>query len=173
MIEEKKSIFWLRIFAFIIDIVIFSSLGILIAFFIDFISGGEPVSPFDVYIYLIISFSIPFWVYSILTDISKTGSTIGKKITRIQVIALEKEKLKLSQAIFRTIIKLLPWELTIISFFALSENWANFDNFSITQIVLFVISSVLILIYLIFLIKRKGFKAFHDLLSKTQVKSVK
>ncbi|MFW9824994.1 MAG: RDD family protein [Candidatus Thorarchaeota archaeon] len=167
MNEYKKSIFWRRIIAFIIDIAILFPIGFLIAFLIDFITSGAPVTPFEVYIRTVISFSIPFWMYSILSDYSKSGSSLGKKIMKIQVVSSEQGKLKLHQAISRTAVKLIPWEMVHISFFALSEGWGIF---SITQIILIIILNVLILIYIIFVIKMKGFKAIHDLIPKTQVK---
>lgn len=169
MSEKVKPIFWPRAFAFIIDVAIFFVIGFLIAIFINLITSGAPVTPFDVYIRVIICFSIPFWTYSILSDYSKSGSTIGKKIMKINVVTLEKERLRLHQGISRTAIKLIPWEMTHLSFFGLSEGWSTYSNFSITQIILIVITYALIFIYVIFIIKTKGFKGIHDLISRTQI----
>lgn len=169
MIESKRSIFKFRAVAFLIDIGILFPIGYLIAILLIQILG-VPVTPFEMYIRAIICFSIPFWIYSIGNDFSKSGSTIGKRIMKIHVVTLEKERLRLYQAIFRTAIKLIPWEMVHLSFFGLSEEWGTF---SIVQMISIVITYVLIFLYIFVMIKTRGVKGIHDLVSHTQVKFIK
>lgn len=169
MSEPRKSIFWPRAVAFIIDMGIFFLIGFLIAIFINIITSGAPVTPFEVYIRVLICFSIPFWIYSILSDFSKSGSTIGKKIMKLHVVTLEGKRLRIYQAISRTAIKLIPWELTHLTFFGLSEDWGAINNFSLTQMILIAITYILIFLYIIVIIKMKGSKGIHDLFSRTQL----
>jgi len=167
--ESKRSIFKFRAAAFLIDIGILLPVGFLIAILLIQILG-VPISPFQTYLRAIMCFSIPFWIYSIGNDFSKSGSTIGKKIMKIHVVTLEKERLRLHQAIFRTMIKLIPWEMVHISFFGLSEGWGTF---SIVQMISVVITYALIFFYITIMIKTKGVKGIHDLVSYTQVKFIK
>ncbi|MFX0057726.1 MAG: RDD family protein [Candidatus Heimdallarchaeota archaeon] len=166
MTEKKKLIFWRRIAAFIIDIGIILVLGFLIAIFINLITMGAPVTPFEVYLRTIICFSIPLWLYFILNDFSKSGSTIGKKILKIHVVTSEGERLRLYQAISRTAIKFIPWEMVSLSFFGFSEDWGIF---SITQVISITITIILIFLYIIIMIKMKGVKGIYDLISHTQI----
>ncbi|MFX0076715.1 MAG: RDD family protein [Candidatus Hermodarchaeota archaeon] len=170
MTEKSKSIFLVRAVALFIDVAIFFPLGFLIAIIIDVVTNGAPVSPLDVYIRVIICFSIPFWVYSILCDFSESGSTIGKKVMKLHVKTLEMERLRLYQAISRTAIKLIPWEMTHLTFFGFSEGWGTFN---MVQIILIVILYGLIFVYIIIMIRTKGVKGIHDIISHTQIKSIK
>jgi uncharacterized RDD family membrane protein YckC len=164
-----SSIFLSRAVAFFIDIAILYPIGFVIGFVLIQILG-EPVTTFEVYIRAIMSFSIPVWIYSIGNDFSKSGSTIGKKIMKIHVVTLEKERLRFHQAISRNAIKLIPWEMVHLSFFGLSEGWGTF---TITQMISVVITYVLIFLYIIVMIRKKGVKGIHDIVSHTQVKFIR
>jgi uncharacterized RDD family membrane protein YckC len=168
MSENKRSIFWFRAVAFFIDIGIIYALGFLISMVLQQLLGVA-VTPFEAYTRAVMSFSVPFWIYSIGNDFSRSGSTIGKKIMKIHVVTIEGMRIRLHQAIFRTAIKVIPWEMVHLSFFGLSEGWGSF---SIAQMISTVITYILIFVYVIVTIKTKGIKGIHDLISKTQVKRV-
>lgn len=163
--EKKYEIFSKRVIAFILDILILFPILFLLSIILIQVLG-PPVTPFQTYIRIIINFSIPFWIYSILNDFSKSGSSYGKKIMKIKVISSKNVRLNLFQAILRTAIKLIPWEMTHLTFFGLSETWGSF---SIIQIVLVVIIYILIFMYIFIMIKTRGLKGIHDYISNTQV----
>jgi len=167
--DKPSSIFTIRALAFLIDIGILFLFGFLVTTLLILVLGA-PITPFQTYIRTIISFSIPVWIYSIGNDFSKSGSTIGKKIMKIHVITLGRERLRLHQAISRNAIKLIPWEMVHLTFFGLSEGWGSFN---VVQMILVVITYAIIFFYIIVMIKTKGTKAIHDLISHTQVKRLK
>jgi uncharacterized RDD family membrane protein YckC len=128
---------------------------------------GFPSTGIEIYIRIVLSFSIPIWIYFVFSDISQKGATFGKKLMKIGVKTVEGENLTIKSALLRTMVKLIPWELTHVTFFVLSIN----GEFSLLQMVLVIIIYLLIFIYGYFMIRTKGRKGVHDLLAKTTIQA--
>jgi uncharacterized RDD family membrane protein YckC len=163
-----NSVFKRRSLAFFIDILILFPI-LFILNLILIIILGFPSTGFQIYIRIIISFSIPIWIYFIISDISKNGTTLGKKLMKLQVKTIDEKNLTIRNALIRTAIKLIPWELTHLTFFGLSGNWGDFSTI---QIVLVIITYIMIFIYVYFMIRTKGKRGIHDLVAKTIVQSL-
>jgi uncharacterized RDD family membrane protein YckC len=163
---DLSSIFRIRLLAFFIDILVIFPLLFILAVIINLILGF-PSTGIEIYIRIVLSFSIPIWIYFVFSDISQKGATFGKKLMKIGVKTVEGENLTIKSALLRTLVKLIPWELTHITFFVLSKN----GEFSLLQMVLVIIIYLLIFIYGYFMIRTKGRKGVHDLLAKTTIQA--
>ena len=64
--------------------------------------------------YVLLTISIPVWIYFAYFDSSKSTGTFGKRIMRLILTDIELKKISLGKSFIRTILKLLPWELAHI-----------------------------------------------------------
>lgn len=165
---NSQSIVKKRIISFLLDEMILSPIFVLVAVLLIVIFG-IPSTPFGVYLRAISSFSLPFWIYSIATDSSKKGQSIGKKKMKLRVIKLTGEKLSVKTSILRTAIKLIPWELSHLANFGFMEEWGSY---SMLQFISMIIVIVLMILYSIIAVKNKGARGVHDIVSNTKVVSV-
>ena len=65
--------------------------------------------------WVLLTASLPTWLYFALTESSSRGASLGKRLLGLRVTDLELEPIRFSRALMRTLIKLLPWELTHLS----------------------------------------------------------
>jgi uncharacterized RDD family membrane protein YckC len=115
------------------------------------------------------NFSLPAWLYFILGDQSRSGATLGKRLLRIRVAGRAGARLTLGQALARTAVKLLPWELVHVSAFALS---ADLSQFSRVQIIGVAAANVLTIVYLGVVAATAGRRSVHDYIAGTLVRPV-
>ena len=104
-----------------------------------------------------------------MSDISNNGATVGKRIMKIRIETIDGRNPTIKNALIRTAIKLIPWELTHLTFFGLSQGWGIFD---VTQITLTIIIYSLMFIYLYFMFRTKGQRGIQDLMAKTIAKAL-
>jgi len=63
-------------------------------------------------LYTLLTISFPAWAYCILAEQSKHQATLGKRLVKLQVAdATHNGRASTRQAVLRTVVKLLPWEL--------------------------------------------------------------
>lgn len=167
-VDSSTSIFKRRSVAFFIDVLILFPIGFVISIILGF-WWGYPSPGFEMSIRIVISFSILVWLYFIVSDISKNGATIGKRIMKIRIETIDGRKLTVKTALIRTAIKLLPWELTHLTFFGLSQGW---EIFSSTQMILTIILYPMMFIYLYLMFRSKGQQGIQDMVVKTTAKAL-
>lgn len=155
-----------RLVAYAIDICILFIVLAPLGFVIQLWLGTLPQTGPEIWMTIIFNFSIPCWVYFIVSDLSAGGSTIGKRIMGIRTIA-DIGSIGVIQAIGRTAIKLLPWELTHISMFALSSQLGEFTP---TQVVALTIVYALLAIYILTVLLTRGSRSVHDLIVHSSVR---
>lgn len=114
------------------------------------------------------NFSLPVWLYFTVSDASATGATIGKRLLGIAVTRKHGTRLSWYQAILRTTVKLLPWELVHIAAFALST---DLNQFRPVQMVGVTLANVLIVVYLLLAGFSRGQRSLHDYVAGTLVRS--
>lgn len=62
--------------------------------------------------YVLLTISLPVWIYFTLQDASAKKGTVGKRIMKLAVVdAQTSERISYARAYFRTFLKLLPWEI--------------------------------------------------------------
>jgi len=155
-----------RVGAFLLDILLIFAVAGTCGFIIQRLLMDPPQTGMGIWITVLWNFSLPAWLYFCLSDRSKTGRTIGKRILKLQVISQRKERLGWGRAFGRTAIKLLPWEIIHFTAFALSKDPGELSP---TQLIGLSIGNVLTFVYLIVTILTRGRRSVHDLLMKTEV----
>ncbi|GAB5536223.1 MAG: hypothetical protein Rubg2KO_24720 [Rubricoccaceae bacterium] len=160
------SIFFRRIAAYLIDILILFVVLAPLGGLVQFALGIWPTTPQEIYATLLLNFSIPAWAYFTLSDRSIRGATIGKRLLKIQTDASPTGRIGTGQALARTAVKMLPWELTHASMFLFAApdftvELANGVGVGVTYALSF--------LYLVLAWRSDGRRSLHDLLTRTQV----
>ena len=155
--------------AYILDIVILFVMLAPVGFFIQWLVGiPMPETGPELARTILWNFSIPSWLYFILSDSSPRGATLGKRLLKLQVVRTDQQRVPFLSAVWRTAVKLLPWELVHIFGFALS---VDFNQISATQISGMVVANLLIVVYVILVVVTRGRRSIHDYVAQTEVKS--
>ena len=158
-----------RAAAFGLDcLLLFVTLGSL-TFILQYVFiDGTPTGP-ELWVCLLFGFSIPAWTYFSVSDRSRRGATVGKRVLGIRVTTQGGGQLSVSRAVGRTALKVLPWELMHISAFALSK---GMDDLTTVQFVVMTVSNLLSFTYLVFAFLTRGRRSVHDYAASTQVQLV-
>ena len=69
-------------------------------------SGGELA------LYLMVTVSFPVWVYFTWMESSSRKATLGKRLLQLEVADAFGARISIGRAVVRTLVKLIPWELT-------------------------------------------------------------
>lgn len=153
--------------AYLFDIVILFVVLAPLGFFVQWILGIElaQTGP-EVARTILWNFSLPAWLYFMLSDQSSRGATLGKRLLQVQVARVDNNPLSLWNAFLRTAVKLLPWELVHVSAFALSADLSQLNS---GQTIGLITANVLILAYVIFFVATRGRRSVHDFVAQTEV----
>jgi uncharacterized RDD family membrane protein YckC len=109
-----------------------------------------------------LNFSLPSWTYFVLSDSSARGATAGKWLLGLRVARVGGGSVGTGRALGRTAVKLLPWETTHLSAFALAglEPW---------QLIGLTIANGLIVVYVVVAACTGGRRSVHDYVVATEV----
>jgi uncharacterized RDD family membrane protein YckC len=119
--------------------------------------------------WVLLTVSLPSWIYFTLCDSSSRGATVGKRLMKLGVRGVAGSQLSRSQVLTRTAVKLLPWEVTHIMVF-FPEPFS--EELTTAKIVLLVIVNALLLIWLAApFLDRPKHRALHDLVARSRVVS--
>jgi uncharacterized RDD family membrane protein YckC len=156
-----------RIAAYMLDIlVLFGVLAPAGQLILRLLGAAAPQSGPEIGRVILWNFSLPAWLYFILSDRFASGATLGKRLLKIQVTDTAGERLTIGRALARTAIKLLPWELAHVSAFALSTDLSRFNQ---TQSVGVAAANLLTIVYLGIAIATRGRRSAHDYAAGTIV----
>ena len=114
------------------------------------------------------NFSLPAWLYFVLSDRSASGATPSKRLLKIQVRDVSGERLSIGRALTRTAVKLLPWELVHVSAFALSTDLTRFSQ---EQVIGVAVANVLTVVYLGVAVATMSRRSVHEYAAGTLVRS--
>lgn len=153
--------------AYGVDILILVAILIPLAFVIQAMTGYRPDSGLGVWLASVATISLPSWAYFGLSDASASGATIGKRLLRIHVVAEGGGRIRPGIAFLRTAIKLLPWELTHLTMFALSPQLGTFSGLQLA--LLWVVYGSLAA-YLIVALRNGGERSIHDFVAQSAVR---
>lgn len=128
-------------------------------------------SPLRLEGWVLLTVSLPTWLYFIAADVSG-GATLGKRLFRLRARNLSGQKVGLGQAVGRTALKLLPWELTHFSILVPTPLWNPGAQPTISQTIGMVVANLSMLAYLVVLVVNRGRRSVHDLVARTEVTSV-
>ncbi len=158
MLVLKRSV------AYVLDICLLFAILAPAALLVEQVVGIIPRTPSQVWLAAVVSFSIPAWLYFLLSDCSRSGATLGKKVFHLRVVEAGGAGIGWLRSLARTAIKLLPWEMAHIFGFALAEQVGQ--TFQAAGLIA---ANGLVLAYLAVLIANHGRRSVHDLLVNTEV----
>ncbi|MFS0689921.1 RDD family protein [Sporosarcina sp. 179-K 8C2 HS] len=135
-------------------------------------TDGFPFNHFEkgyqIELWVLLTFSLPVWLYFILSEMYKQR-TIGKKLLKLTISTDRETKISWKQALIRTAVKLLPWELTHLIVLFPKPWWGIEEPENFFHIF---IPNGLLVFYIVFFAWTKGTKGFHDQLARTRVKEL-
>jgi uncharacterized RDD family membrane protein YckC len=163
---ERQMLLLRRVGAYVLDIiglfVILAPLGQVLLWLV----GTTPHNGPAIAQTILWNFSLPVWLYFIVSDASAPGATIGKRVLGIKVSPMNGARLSWRQALLRTTVKLLPWELVHVAVFALSTDLTQFRP---VQMVGVALANLLIVVYLLLVGLSRGQRSMHDYVAGTLV----
>lgn len=118
--------------------------------------------------WVLLTISLPTWLYFIICDV-RGGSTLGKRVLGLRTTAVSGGPVSVGQAVARTALKLIPWELTHISVLVPNPMWNPGTTPALSQTVGLAAANLLMLVYLIVLALQGGRRSVHDLIAGTSV----
>ncbi len=116
------------------------------------------------------NFSLPVWLYFIISDWLPTGATLGKRLVKIGVKRVNGARVGLGRAIGRTAVKLMPWELVHLTAFTLS---ADLSQLTLLQTIGLTLANGLVVGYLVVVVLTRGRRSVHDFVVGTVVQAQK
>jgi uncharacterized RDD family membrane protein YckC len=126
--------------------------------------GTAPGGP-EVWVRIALTVSMPAWAYFIVTD-RLGGRSLGKRLIGLHTTRLDGGQPGWGNAVGRTALKLLPWELTHAAFFLLST---GFERVTPLQWVVSGSAYALMLVYLAVGWFNGGSRSLPDLVAGTRV----
>ena len=166
--ESRVGLFGRRVGAYVLDIaLLFVVLGPT-GWLVQRALGLVPSTGFQIWLTLLVNFSVPTWGYFAVADTSRSGATLGKRWLGLRASRLDGGRISWIQALCRTAAKLLPWELVHVSVFALETREGEL---SIVQSVGLVVANALMLGYLTCAALTRGRRGIHDLVAGTEVQA--
>src|SRR3990172_9623853 len=112
-----------RIIAYTVDVGLLSCALWVPQLAIQLLKGVTPASVFNMstglnaYVWVGLTISLPSWLYFAASDRSALGATLGKRLFGLRVANKTGGRLGIVRAMLRTLIKVVPWELTHVIFF--------------------------------------------------------
>ncbi len=127
-----NSLIMRRIFAYLVDYALLFGVLIPAQVALYAFSGGFPyrwlqTGP-QVEAWVLLSVSLPCWLYFSLLESSSMQATLGKRLFRLRVgEAATFARISYPRALLRTAVKLLPWELTHFTVLLPTPMWGSAD----------------------------------------------
>ena len=158
-----------RLFAYGFDVLVLAVVLVPFAFAIGAVLGTDDLTGPDVWVRQLATISVPAWAYFILTDRLGRGRSIGKRALGLATRGADGAPPGWAAAIARTALKLLPWELVHIAFFAIA---GSFERVEPIQLAVAGASYVLMAVYLVVALLNGGARSVPDIVASTRVEPV-
>lgn len=140
---------------------------------LSFLTGGFPFNwlaeqnnGWFIYGWIFCTVSLPIWLYFIVLERSGRQATPGKRLLGVHVVSTTGEKAGWGQAVGRTALKLVPWEIYHLTFMLpvplLSDPAPAFRPG-------FVIGGVVLLLFILVLLRSPHRQSIHDIVAGTRV----
>ncbi len=161
-----------RLIAYWLDFVLLAIVLVSIQWLIYKTTSGFPFDflnkGYEIEIWVLLSMSLPVWLYFIYCELYKQ-QTIGKRVLKLKVTNEEGSKININQALLRTFIRLLPWEVTHV-IILVPKPWWNIEEPE-NQYLIY-IPNIIMFLYILVLFANRGDKGVHDYIVKTSVKGL-
>lgn len=161
-----------RVAAYLTDVMILFSGVLATQFALKAVTGFPSESILNtgarIELWVLVSVSLPSWTYFVLFESSHWQSTPGKRLLGLQVVDRSGARLGLGRAIARTLVKVIPWEVTHLS---LLFPTPIYDSDAADVRPGLILANVLLVLYLIVLLVTRGERTIHDLVAKTRIQT--
>jgi len=162
-----------RLLAYGVDFVLLAMVLIGLQMSVYAMTSGFPFDRFDhgyeIEWWVLATMSLPVWLYFILCE-RLFQKTVGKKLLALKVTDRTGSNINVAQALARTAVRLLPWELTH-PIVLVPEPWWSVEEPG--NLYLIYIPNALLLLYIAALFWNRGAKSIHDGLAGTRVTRAK
>ena len=105
-----------RIGAYVIDVTLAAVILVGAQFLLSRITNGFPfnllTTGLRIETWVILTVSLPTWLYFAYFESSEHQATLGKRLLKLRVTDTNQQPIGFWRAFIRTLIKLIPWELT-------------------------------------------------------------
>jgi len=157
-----------RAAAYVVDLLLLAAAVVLTQGAVRLAGVGLPADApgLQIEAWILATVSLPIWLYFITLEHSSAGATLGKRLLRLRVERARGGRPSWGQAALRTLLKLLPWELTHLTLMLPVPMWSD-PNPSF-RFGLFVVSALLGL-YLLTAALTPRRQSVHDLAAGTAV----
>lgn len=155
-----------RLAAYVVDVVVLAAVLLPVAFGVALLLGTDDVAGPTVWLRSLVTVSLPAWAYFIVLE-RRRGATIGKRLFGLRSVGADGGTPGWGAAFVRTTVKLVPWELVHLAFFALAD---DFTSISGVQIAIAAVADVLMLALIAAPLWTGGERSLHDLAAGTRVK---
>ncbi|WP_420632214.1 RDD family protein [Candidatus Leptofilum sp.] len=172
-VQQNSRAIYRRIVAYFIDMALLLLLvqgfqwGLLV------VTGGFPFEMLAalnngwlIYGWVLLTVSVPIWLYFVLSERSRWQATLGKWLMGLQVTSVAGGKASWRQLLGRTVLKLLPWEIFHLAFM-LPIPLMNDPNPAFRPG--FVVGYAVLLLYLLVMVQTPRQQSIHDLIMGTVV----
>lgn len=165
-------LFLKRLVAYWLDIILIAFILIFLQLLMYKITSGFPFDylqrGIEIEIWVLLSMSLPVWTYFISFEMCKQ-QTIGKRLLTLRVINKDGSKINFYQALCRTFIRLLPWELTHV-IILVPQPWWSIEMPKNPYLIL--IPNIILILYIVVLFFNRGKTGIHDYFAHTRVKEI-
>ncbi len=161
---------WRRLAAYLLDYALLFCILIAIQTMTWIFGQGFPFALFrdgiQIELWILLSISLPAWLYFAFSEQSVHQATFGKRLFHLRVAHVTGSRIGFWRALLRTVVKLLPWELTHVALLIPVPMW--WDPSPGLRVGLIVIY-LLIGIYFGVMFSNRRRQSVHDLLANTVV----
>lgn len=171
-----------RMVAYAVDVLLIFVIFLLTQTFIlapvrNLLGSKWLTSGLQLELYVLATISVPTWCYFAISEYSSWQATVGKRLLGLKVSDLAGHRIGFYQALLRTVIKLLPWELAHLIANLPYSMWINPDsgavNFnqqvSTVRLGLFSIVYLLMAFFFLTMILNSRAQSIHALIAGTLV----
>jgi uncharacterized RDD family membrane protein YckC len=159
-----------RLAAYLVDILLLFAAIILTQLGLNALTEGLPMRLFTTgprlggWVWL--SVSLPTYLYFARSESSAPGGTLGKRLLGLRVTDTAGKRIGFGRALIRTIVKLIPWEVTHLSLFLPTPIFLDRQGGFLPGLIT---ANVLIVVYLTVIAMTAGKRGIHDLVAGTMV----
>lgn len=155
-----------RLLAYLIDVALLFVLLAPLGWLAQRLAGFAPETGPQVWVALLLGFSLPTWTWFTACDASARGATPGKRWLGLRIVRCDGARVAWPQALARTALKLLPWELAHLFAFGLSPQIGEFTPGTTAGLIA---ANAIALAWLASALATRGRSSVHDRLAGTCV----
>lgn len=160
-----------RLAAYAIDIAILATAVMAFQFGLQAITGGFPANQLktgpQIEAWVLATVSLPTWAYFSLMERSSWQASLGKRLLGLRVADTQRNRIGFGRALLRTIVKLIPWEITHLSLMLPTPLWSEVVSEDLRPGL--IVANVLLVLYIAVAILTPRKQSVHDLIAGTVV----